>query len=180
MIEKKVSSGDLAKIIFFILLLIPFSLIIWGIVPCLLLLIGFFLAKRDGKEDTLKKSISYCWYYVYLTISVLTIGTIFIGIANDYSLISWLENCIPPFLGLLLLCLIFISIFKFLYINPILKNSKIILKNTSNKKSSIENKNNFSISFADEISKLNTLKENGVISDEDFKIMKDNIINNNK
>ena len=66
MIESKISSTDLVKIIIFGFLQIPFiGFIGWGGVPVIILLIGFFLTKRDKQISTLQASVNWCKYYSY-------------------------------------------------------------------------------------------------------------------
>ena len=71
MIESKISSTDLVKIIIFGFLQIPFiGFIGWGS-ACNYFINRVFLTKRDKQISTLQASVNWCKYYSYFTIFIM-------------------------------------------------------------------------------------------------------------
>lgn len=179
--ESKISSGELVKIIIFIFLQIPFIFFIgWGVVPILILLIGFFLAKRDHEVSTLKSSIILCKYYTYLTILIMLIIAFYNAFFDPkYRTPPYgrFEDVIIP-LGLFLtIPIIYFLILEFLYSRPMLKNALSILSSKKKDELSIlKTENMKSYSVADELLKWKELKDQGLITEKDFEDMKKKIM----
>ena len=73
-IENKISTRDLTKLIIFGFLQIPYLFLFgWNVIPILILLTGFLLAKRDKLLTTMKKSILFCKCYIILTFIICLI-----------------------------------------------------------------------------------------------------------
>lgn len=67
----KLSPKNLSKILLFSILQIPFCLFLGiGILPNLVLLVGFFRAKQNKKQNILLSSIKFYKYYVYIVCSL--------------------------------------------------------------------------------------------------------------
>ncbi len=182
MIESKISSTDLVKIIIFGFLQIPFiGFIGWGGVPVIILLIGFFLTKRDKQISTLQASVNWCKYYSYFTIFIM------LGIAFYNAFIEPMygtsgqeifEFIVIPLLLLLLVPISYLFILELLYSRPIQKNATLIFASNKKKEelSILKTENMKSYSVADELLKWKELKDQGLISEKDFEDMKKKII----
>lgn len=173
------STSDLVKIIIFSLLQIPYIFFIgWGVVPVLILILGFFLAKRDQKISTLTASITWCKYYLYLTAVIICLCALYVVfIEPRYAPSEIFQDVIAPLIAFLLLPISYFLFLEHLYSRPIQNNPSTFL--TSRKRdelSILKTENMKSYSVADELLKWKELKDQGLITEKEFDEMKKKII----
>lgn len=178
MSNNKISSSDLVKITFFVILQIPFIFpILWGIIPSIILLIGFFISKRDANIETLKKAIRICKFYASLT-AIIVIGvTIYIFINDEYYRQDPLSYIILPMFLCLFGLFLYLLFLDLLFYKPLINNSYFVF--SSEKKTQLNilgSENMKSYSVADELLKWKELKDQGLISESEFEDMKKKII----
>lgn len=119
-------SNDLAKIIFFLIIQIASCFIFfWGVIPTILLLIGYYLTRRDKKIDMLAKAIKACKLYVYVTLLIFTL-TCSVVIIQDGLDSSGL--ILTALFFYFIISVFYISLINFLFKNPIEKYSSWIAK----------------------------------------------------
>lgn len=120
-------SNELAKIIFFIIIQITSCFFyFWGIIPSIMLLIGYYLSRRDKNTEMLTKAIKACKIYVYIILLCFILMWLAFIFEHDFGSS-----------GLILTGLIFLSFISIIYIfsinylfkNPIEKYSKWIGRN---------------------------------------------------
>lgn len=187
MTRNKMPSEDIAKVLVFIIFQLFLSLIIVGLIPSLIILLGFLLAKRDGKVSTFKVSVKLSIYYAYIIVSI----GIFFNLLNfsskeqyykhlrtydsysEYILVELVGNS----LWFVIAAIVYSVIIKKLYEKPIINNFSSISPKM-NGEFNIYNTENFKrYSVADELLKWKALKDQGLITDLDFEKMKRKILN---
>lgn len=172
-------TSDLVKIIIFSLLQIPYIYTLgWGVVPVLILILGFFLAKRDQKISTFNASIKWCKYYLYLTTVIICLYTLYLIFFNQkYDTNAVFQDLIIPFVGCLLLPISYLLFLEHLYRRPIQNNPSTLFVSTKREELSIlKTENMKSYSVADELLKWKELKDQGLITEKEFDEMKKKII----
>ncbi|WP_445406169.1 SHOCT domain-containing protein [Acinetobacter seifertii] len=173
------STSDLVKIIIFSLLQIPYMFFIgWGVVPVLILILGFFLARRDQKISTLKASIMWCKYYLYLTAVIICLCALYVVfIEHSYAPSEIFQYVIVPLVAFLLLPISYFLFLEHLYSRPIQNNPSTFLGSRKRDELSILRTENMkSYSVADELLKWKELKDQGLITEKEFNEMKKKII----
>ena len=167
-IENKISTRDLTKLIIFGFLQIPYLFLFgWNVIPILILLTGFLLAKRDKLLTTMKKSILFCKCYIILTFIICLIPFI----EQIFIIKTTYFNDIFFVFFLISFPIIYLLILVFLFSKPIEDNS-ILIFSINNMVGEI-NKNNL---LKDELVKLKKLRDDGLISELEFQEMRKNIL----
>ncbi|EKU38717.1 MULTISPECIES: SHOCT domain-containing protein [Acinetobacter calcoaceticus/baumannii complex] len=177
--EGKMPTSDLVKIIIFSLLQLPYMYLVgWGVVPILILILGFFLAKRDQKISTFNASIIWCKYYLYLTAVIVCLCALYvIFIEKRYATNEIFQYAILPWVAFLSVPISYSLFLEHLYRRPIQNNPSTLLVSTKREELSIlKTENMKSYSVADELLKWKELKDQGLITEKEFDEMKKKII----
>ena len=171
--------SDRTKIIaFFALLILPFMWLGGSVVVLLIVIFSIYIMKKDKKFEPILKAKEYIKIYLILVVVVLVL----IGLANlKYD--GWILIIIS-----LVAYPVLIKMFDFLFFEILTKHSKWILNNGifadyKGEKSFIE-KTTEKIqtikqepkNLTDELLKWAELKEKGLITDEEFKKVKEKIL----
>lgn len=176
----------MGKIVFFIIFQIAICFLAgWGVIPAVILLIGYFLSKRDENSLSLLKAIQVSKFYVYFTfVSILLIsGVVVIQSGWDEASKGLVAALVFLITGAIYLFLINILLKQTVLSYPSWVKSKELV---SPKKSSDSiNINTFNIvqvesmkntSSVDDLLKLKELKDQGLISEDEFLKMKSTIM----
>lgn len=150
----------------------------WGVVPVLILVLGFLLTKRDQKISTLKASIVWCKYYLYLTAIIIFLFALYLVVFEQrYASNEIFGLVIVPSIAILLIPITYSIILEHLYSRPIQNNPFIFLVSKKRDELSIlKTENMKSYSVADELLKWKELKDQGLITEKEFDEMKKKII----
>lgn len=177
MTNQPLTSNDHAKIVAFILLFLPTLLVFGvGVIPAIFLSFGIFMMKKNKDFSHVETAVKICRIYIILSFPILPL------IAIDARDVSALILLLIP-----TLYLVFISK---LFFNPLSEHKEWVEVNgifSTKPKTNIDfkPKNDVNIirgenfkqySVADELIKWAKLKEDGYISDEDFKNARDKIL----
>lgn len=169
---------DRTKIIaFFALLILPFMWLGGSVVVLLIVIFSIYIMKKDKKFEPILKAKEYINIYLILVAIIL----VYVGLANlEYD--GWV--LIVPLVGYPVL----IKVIDFLFFETLTKHSKWIINNGifadyKGEKSFIE-KTTEKIqtikkeptNVADELLKWAELKEKGLISEDEFKKVKEKIL----
>ncbi|APV35149.1 SHOCT domain-containing protein [Acinetobacter soli] len=178
MINNKISSSDLVKITFFVILQIPLIFpILWGIIPSIILVIGFFISKRDAKIEVFKKTINLCKLYVSLTSIIIILVTIYVFITDEYYRDDPFTYIVLPMLLCFFGLFLYLLALEFLLCRPLINNSYFIFSpERKNQLNILGSEKMKSYSIADELLKWKELKDKGLISEKEFEEMKKKII----
>ncbi|HGY3246244.1 TPA: SHOCT domain-containing protein [Acinetobacter baumannii] len=152
--EGKMPTSDLVKIIIFSLLQLPYMYLVgWGVVPILIL--GFFLAKRDQKISTFNASIIWCKYYLYLTAVIVCLCALYvIFIEKRYATNEIFQYAILPWVAFLSVPISYSLFLEHFYRRPIQNNPSTLLASRKRDELSIlKTENMKSYSVADELLK---------------------------
>lgn len=185
---QSLSSSALGKIIFFILFQIGTCFFVgWGIIPTVVLLIGYFLSKRDENPTPLLKAITVSQFYVYFTFVLIPIiwGMVLVQSGWEEASKGLVATLVFLVVGVVYLVLINFLLKKSILNYPTWVKRKELSKpkkdNASISISSISVVQVESVqntSAVDDLFKLKELKDQGLISESEFIKMKDKIMGN--
>lgn len=182
-------SSALGKIIFFILLQIGTCFFVgWGIIPTVVLLIGYFLSKKDENPNPLLKAIKASQFYVYFTFVLIPIiwGMVLFQSGWEEASKGLAATLVFLIVGAVYLVLINILLKQPILDYPVWVKRKELSKPTKDNASisissisvvQVESVQN--TSSVDDLFKLKELKDQGLISESEFIKMKDKIMGNN-
>ncbi len=182
-VSEQMPSSELAKIIFFIIIQIAMCFLAgWGVIPAVILLIGYFLSKRDKNISLLIKAIKASQVYVYLTFILIFLiwGLVLVQSGLDEA-----TKGIVPTLVFIVAGITYLITLNFYFKNPLEKYpswieqkrlSPLVKSKDDVNILRIESPKNFS--SADELLKWKELKDQGLISEDEFIKMKEKIMGN--
>lgn len=171
------SSGEQAKIFIFILLMIPTIPAIAGILPAIFLIFGVVLLKKNNDFSAIETSAGLVIGYLWL--AVLISGGISLYAGSICGTRCEITYGAPFFMAV---SIAYIIIVKTLYLAPLRKHSEWVacngifsnsmLDEAQEKKGNdiriIKGENLRSYSVADELSKWAKLRDEGVVSEQEF------------
>lgn len=196
MIDQPLTSGEQTKIFIFIILLIPYIGVGAGILPVIFILWGLFQAKRNRDFTFIEVSKKYFKTYTILVIIFVSIPLIGM-VLNTAIFHYWSAEKIEAMILMSLLIvsvivvpILYIFLANKLYFTPLQNhkkwvenNIKIFNKpkffNKSKTESSIKIMKIMGVktySVADELLKWSKLKENGLVTDEEFEQAKSKLL----
>lgn len=191
-LSEQMPSNELAKIIFFIVFQIAMCfLVFWGVIPAVLLIVSYFLSKRDKDISMLIKAVGICQVYVYITICIIflawiyNLNGIYAGNYDEDSKRDYLNNAWIVLFGLIAISLAYLISIKYLFKEPIQRYPAWVVQNKSfafnkdkQEPSIFKTENLKSYSVADELLKWKELKDQGLVSEDEFIKMKEKIMGN--
>ncbi|MCZ3063574.1 SHOCT domain-containing protein [Acinetobacter baumannii] len=188
-LSEQMPSNELAKIIFFIVFQVAMCfLFFWGVIPSVILLVSYFLSKRDKDISMLIKAVGACQVYVYITICIVVLVWLYnlndiyyAGYYDEESKRSYLNNALIVLFGLVSMSLAYLISLKYLFKEPIKRYPTWVVQNKSSDKqepSIFKTENLKSYSVADELLKWKELKDQGLVSEDEFIKMKEKIMGN--
>lgn len=193
MINQPLNSAEQSKILIFFLLLLPLVLFFgFGALPALFLCIGIFMMKRNEDFSYIRTSVKICNWYGMLTalglVTLLLFSVIYYQQSqNDRDWYKVDEITIP--LIFLSMAIIYLILLNVLFARPLVTHWQWVeangvfaskQKNKNIVKESeidiIKSESLRSYSVADELIKWAKLKEDGYISEEEFKDARDKLL----
>lgn len=191
MIYTPLSSKDHTKIVIFIILNMALSIIIVGIIPSIIILIGYYIARKNKDFNYVSVSVKFYSIYFYLIIFIFII-VIFFNIDGLLSENNWIFRESKDII-LFSLSAIFISIFYIfismkLFHSPLSQHCQWVEYNGmfSKYERAVSNPsgidlikyNKFkSYSVSEELLNWAKLKESGYITEKEFIEIKNNLLN---
>ncbi len=184
--ESSIPSNALGKVVFFITFQLAVCFFVgWGVIPAVILLIGYFLSKRDGNPHFLLKSIKVSQYYVYFTFVLILFiaGMVFIQSGWEEASKGLAAALVLFIIGFIYLVLINVLLKQTVLCHPSFLKSKDSFRPKKSNDSihfntlnivQVENVKN--TSSVDELFKLKELKDQGLISEDEFLKMKSKIM----
>lgn len=171
-------NNELWKILVFIFLQTITCILFIGIIPTTILLVGYLMMKRTKESGAFIKAIELCLTYTTLVASISVISLIYLIFTDQYFKID------EFFIGItwtVLLWGIYSTLLSKLLLDPVQKYASEVTefgvfgykKDVGNKKSSV---NLDSILLADELIKLKTLRDDAVITTEEFNELKKKLL----
>lgn len=183
------------KILAFLLLSIPSLLFMVGIVPVISLAVGFYLMKKNSDFSSIEvsvKAFSILWILIVATILVLIIGEeIVLKLSYRMPSSADVEKVIVTAASLIAALITHLLMVKHLYLIPLRNHSEWVIANgvfsksprgapQTNQKSHIDILKNEKLkqySVADELVKWAKLKEDGVVSQDEFDEARSKLLN---
>ncbi len=174
----KFPSSELTKLIFFVFIQIITCVFLIGIIPTIIFITSYFLMRRDRSVEIVLKAVKIVVIYtktlVILIFIVVLLNFMWDEIDLDMVLIFSIITLIS---GGLYLTLLTNLVHKPVEIYGEYLSKQAALTETQESTSTILNKENNKIySVADELLKWKELKDNGVITEEEFVQMKAKIM----
>ncbi len=169
--NQPLNSNEHAKILVFVLLLLPSVIFGVGVIPALFLIAGVWMMKKNGAFSYIKVAVKGFKIYLYLLMAgfvCFSIFLVFASLRESWYPITWI---IP--------CIIYLKIVDNLFYTPLYMHKEWIAVNGifSNKQkisshisevNIIKGEKLKSYSVADELLKWAQLKEDGHISEEEY------------
>lgn len=184
--KSPIPSNALGKIIFFIIFQIAICFLVgWGVIPAVVLLIGYFLSKRDENPHSLLKAIKVSKFYVYFTfVAILFIwAMVFIQSGWEEASKGLAAALVLLIIGVIYIVLINVLLKQTVLSYPSLMKSKgLFSTKKSNDSININTLNVVQVesvkntSSVDDLFKLKELKDQGLISEDEFLKMKSKIM----
>lgn len=183
MTKQPLNSNDLAKILIFILLLLPSIGFGFGLIPAIFLIFGIFMMKKTHEFSHVETAVKNFKIYMYFAFFVGILFTLYFGNKHftDENSYSYYGQMSFSFLILSLVPIIYIISVNRFFIEPLFAHREWIETNgfipNENVIESSKKKTNVDIikgeklryySVADELLKWAKLKEDGHISQEEY------------
>ena len=176
-IPKQFPNSEVVKIIIFSLIQASTCIFLIGIIPTIILVVGYLLTIREKKTTTLITSIKIVIWYTVLLTFIAFIGLLWSytesDSGNEYLILSLIS---------FLLCGTYLLILYFLFQKPVEFYGSLLEMNSQLESfdlpqlSVINKEKNKTYSVADELLKWKELKDTGVISEEGFIQMRKKIL----
>lgn len=167
--------SELGKVIFFCIVQLLLCFILLGILPSFVLLIGYFLMRRDRSIEIYHK----CVFIVDIYMIVLLLLVIFVCVVDPSINSSIGFICVGIAVGVYLAYMFFLDYFLSkpmeVYIKTLISSKD---KNVDTKLplKVLKKENNNVYSVADELLKWKELKKNGIISEDEFLEIKNKLL----
>lgn len=183
-INKPLNSNEQAKVLGFILLMVPPAIGVIGIIPAIFLLFGMVMLKRSGDVSYIITAAKLAKAYICVALTILILFLIDLG-GEFYIHPNYWDYDSGEFIGLsfmIFLCICYLLFIEHLFKEPIVRHHGWVSSNgifaTKPRKQLqdaaraeldiIKTESLKPYSVADELTKWAKLKDNGHISNEDF------------
>ena len=176
-IDQPLTAMEHTKLMIFFILMIPPIFLGVGILPVAFISFGIFMMKKNKMFSYIVASTrivrGYLWLILIVVVFILGSDWIFFERNHDVALV-----CI----GIVTIVFTYISLIKYLFYNPLHRHRNWVQKNgifSSKEKVSQQGSStpNIDNSSADELQKWIKLKEDGHITEEEFRKARDKLLN---
>ena len=196
MIDEPLNSKEQIKVFMFILLMIPTIPALLGILPTIFLVFGVFLLKKNGDfsgiENSTKIVIVYLWILILIAAFLAGLGVLELTQSSTYQFPGDVTNNKRVFGPLIFAFFFFVYIIfvKALYLSPLTSHKDWVVRNGILSRVARKDKNDMkrnadiftdqkkmqSYSVADELSKWSKLRDEGVVSEQEFQDARNKIL----
>ena len=201
MTNMPLTSGEQAKIFIFVLLIIPTLLIFVGILPAVFLLFGVFLLKKNQDFSAIETSVKLVFGCLWIGLLIALGSAVYWGgtywggtygtesATSSYGQFIY-ANEVTVSLATFAIIIAYMLIIHFLYFLPLRNHRDWVARNGIFSSTAIEEKkhqkandiriikgeNMRSYSVADELSKWAKLRDEGVVSEQEFQEARNKIL----
>jgi hypothetical protein len=171
---------DITLLIIASIALILSCLTIIGLVPVSILIVGFVLAIKTGDTNFVKMTTRSVQVIILIAAGIICANSLphYDKYSNFY---SWYNQ--EDFFTAIAISIIFILFTNYFWLWPITRQIAIIQKTFSNRKKKQEivgRSNATSFSIADELMKWTKLRDDGIVSEDEFQDARRNLMSTNK
>lgn len=195
--NEPLSSGEQAKVFIFMLLMLPSLLYVFGIIPAVFLMWGIYLLKKNKDFSAVETSAMLVkGYFGILLLVCLGFFLYFVtqhGVMTErydgstYTKTKHTIDDAGAVFGISIVLLVYMLIIRFLYLNPLRAHrgwvesndifGKLAKKTDEREKLKIiKGESLKAYSVAEELSKWAKLRDEGVVSEEEFKEARSKIL----
>jgi len=168
-------------LVFFIVIALSTSLILMGILPSIIILYGYWMARKSGDFEFIVESRKNIARLTYLVMTLVTVGSVVVWF-NE----GWLGDLywyVPATAGWLLLAQLVRYLLDPLYFNIVKRHDTWVVnngifstRNTDRRQTRMAQIKGDTTSIVDELQKISDLKDKGVINNEEFLKLKEKIL----
>jgi hypothetical protein len=190
LINQPLSSGDQIKLLVFTLLFAPTVGFLVGAFPAIFLVFGLYMMKKNQDFSSIETAVKYAKGYIWLAFIGCLVSSLYWGneYLNDKDGYGHPENGVISSLIFASIALAYLILVHFLFLKPLKSHREWIVVNgifSSKPKSAVRLNLDVDIikgeklkqySVADELLKWAKLKEDGHISEIEFKEARDKLL----